>query len=721
MWSQPSERNGKVRKTMDVVGPRQKRRRLNLAYNQFVNDAKMEEVNIVGGQSGYTQVGTAGIQVPLTKFQANNLNIDSLLTSTLSTNPLFNLGSSLNITNFSNEEPNSDDEMEYVISSDSDDCGSDLEEEFDDDSFDWPLSDENAENGDDDDVSPDTEEFQNDVKQSLVQWVVECNIPRCHVNNLLKSLHNDAKLTFLPIDSRTLLSSRRGKIQLIDMPPGKYQHFDIAAALLNILSAMAEHGKELPDVLYILINIDGIPLSKSSLSDFWPILIKVLGWDEIVVGGIYHGAKKPADINQYLARFRDDILRLRATGLEFRGKKVEVVLTAICCDTPATTFVMSIATHNAYYGCRKCTTRGTWVGNIITSSSQAKTAGRVTYSELDAPLRTDESFRTRAQLKHHNKDGKKSIMEELLQDVIGDVVLDYMHLVCIGFRKKELKEWVFGKFDHLRFSVQTSREISAFLIGIGVYIPSDFPRTPRSLLELPRWKATEMRLDLLYICPVAYKPHLNEERYNHMMLLHVAVKILVNRDMCQIYAPYAESLLRLYVTNSGKLYCAKFVTFNVHSLIHLANDVRKHGCLDDFSSFPFENKLQKMKNLLRRSGRPLQQIVRRLEEIDNANRKKGEILVGYSSSNIAGQYKLDDIHYTGPILPQFAGAEQYKVLRFKKYVLLTSLGNNCVFLDNENDVFVIDNFIKHHERVHVIGRRFMKKEICIPIPYHLLL
>lgn len=85
--------------------------------------------------------------------------------------------------------------MEYVISSDSDDCGSDLEEEFDDDSFDWPLSDENAENGDDDDVSPDTEEFQNDVKQSLVQWVVECNIPRCHVNNLLKRLHNDAKLT----------------------------------------------------------------------------------------------------------------------------------------------------------------------------------------------------------------------------------------------------------------------------------------------------------------------------------------------------------------------------------------------------------------------------------------------------------------------------------------------------------------------------------------------
>lgn len=126
--------------------------------------------------------------------------------------------------------------------------------------------------------------------------------------------------------------------------------------------------------------------------------------------------------------------------------------------------------------------------------------------------------------------------------------------------------------------------------------------------------------------------------------------------------------------------------------------------------------IQKMKNLLRRSGRPLQQIVRRLEEIDNANRLKGEMLVKNSSSNIAGQYKLEDIHYTGPILPQFVGGEQNKVLRFKNSVLSTSLGDNCVFLDNENDVFVIENFIKHHERVHVIGRRFMKKEDMYTYP-----
>lgn len=165
--------------------------------------------------------------------------------------------------------------------------------------------------------------------------------------------------------------------------------------------------------------------------------------------------------------------------------------------------------------------------------------------------------------------------------------------------EKDLTEWVSGTFDRLRFSKETIAIISNYLIGIGEYIIKIFARKPRPLPELPRWKATELRLDLLYICPVAYKPYLSNERYSHMMLLHVAIKLLLNKETCKIYTDYAESLLRLYVSTGALLYGAKYVTFNVHNLIHLANDVRKHGPLNDLSAFPFENKLQKMKNLLR--------------------------------------------------------------------------------------------------------------------------
>lgn len=43
------------------------------------------------------------------------------------------------------------------------------------------------------------------VKQSLVDWTLECNIPRIHVSKLLRRLFNDACLTSPPLDSRTLL------------------------------------------------------------------------------------------------------------------------------------------------------------------------------------------------------------------------------------------------------------------------------------------------------------------------------------------------------------------------------------------------------------------------------------------------------------------------------------------------------------------------------------
>jgi hypothetical protein len=83
-----------------------------------------------------------------------------------------------------------------------------------------------------------------------------------------------------------------------------------------------------------------------------------------------------------------------------------------------------------------------------------------------------------------------------------------MHLVCIGVRKKDWNTWVSGKSDKHRFSDQIIKNISAYLLAIGEYISNVFPRTHRPLHELPRWKVTELRLDLLHVCSVAYKPFL---------------------------------------------------------------------------------------------------------------------------------------------------------------------------------------------------------------------
>lgn len=59
------------------------------------------------------------------------------------------------------------------------------------------------------------------------------------------------------------------------------------------------------------------------------------------------------------------------------------------------------------------------------------------------------------------------------------------------------------------------------------------------------------------------------------------------------------------------------LTYNLLSLIHLANDVLVHGPLDSFSAFGFESHLGKIKRLLRGTNLPLAQLKRRLSEIDH--------------------------------------------------------------------------------------------------------
>lgn len=61
---------------------------------------------------------------------------------------------------------------------------------------------------------------------------------------------------------------------------------------------------------------------------------------------------------------------------------------------------------------------------------------------------------------------------------------------------------------------------------------------------------------------------------------------------------YANSLLKVFIDSGAKLFGPQFITFNVHSLLYLPDDVLKHGVLDGFSAFPFENKLKNLKKFI---------------------------------------------------------------------------------------------------------------------------
>ena len=113
----------------------------------------------------------------------------------------------------------------------------------------------------------------------------------------------------------------------------------------------------------------------------------------------------------------------------------------------------------------------------------------------------------------------------------------------------------------------------------------------------------------------------HQKFFNHFLALSISVGIMLNPvsfdDEFGHMLAYSKNLLKWFVDNSQELYGRNFVTYNVHSLIHLHQDVEHfHLGLQEMSAFPFENFMQNIKRMVRKGQSPLSQIVRRISEFE---------------------------------------------------------------------------------------------------------
>ena len=78
----------------------------------------------------------------------------------------------------------------------------------------------------------------------------------------------------------------------------------------------------------------------------------------------------------------------------------------------------------------------------------------------------------------------------------------------------------------------------------------------------------------------------------------------------------AKELLNYFVYNSNESYGDTFCVYNVHGLIHIADDVEYFKkSLQAISAFPFENSLQELKRFVRSRHNPVAQIMKRLRQL----------------------------------------------------------------------------------------------------------
>lgn len=272
------------------------------------------------------------------------------------------------------------------------------------------------------------------MKNKIAQWALQHNIPRNALTDLLKIL---SPYHSLPLDSRTLMETK----SCIGIKPmkdiyggnGDYVYHGLQSQIIKILEIAPEVVTE-NDVIELMFNVDGIPLFRSSLKQFWPVLCAVTVGGNVskpFVVSIYCGSSKPATPDLLLTDLVNELITITEAGITFCGRHLCVRIKGFICDAPARAFIKCTKGHTAYYGCERCEQKGARIDN------------KIVFPEMNAKKRSDDAFVSQEQEQHH-KPGVLSPLLPLKIGLISQVPLEYMHLLCLGAMRRMLLHWLRG-------------------------------------------------------------------------------------------------------------------------------------------------------------------------------------------------------------------------------------------------------------------------------------
>lgn len=498
--------------------------------------------------------------------------------------------------------------------------------------------------------------FMTNKQEKLASWAIAFKQTRASVNSLLKILREDEPL--LPKDYRTLCRTPR-KASFESMDEGFYYHLGLKRCLTAFF---VSNDVPLNDVIYIDVNVDGVPVAKSSKACLWPILINIVNHETVLLVGTYFGKAKPSNVNSYLKPFVEDFLEINRNGLKLFDKIFHLKIRYIVADAPARAFLLNIQSHTGYFSCHKC---------IIKGKHYLK---RMTFAGVDYRPRTDINFRNKTD-KNHHKNNTPLVIENISDlRLVTQVPIDYMHAVLLGVLKYLLRLMIKTRGKPYSLTRAQIRELSARIILISSQLPNEFSRKVRGLDVLNYYKAVELRQLLLYVLPIAFKGIVKPLYFDHFMKFSIAIRILCSPRICIEQNSVAYLLLRSFVKTFPKLYGLYTATFNLHSLLHMPTDVKYIGeSLDAYSAFKFENYLQLLKREAKCGYRIIEQISNRNAEAEEFNINK--ILIQISNKNKILKRKKSD------------GTLEY--IKIYSFLYSTREPNNFVFLEQTSEVIKI--------------------------------
>lgn len=270
------------------------------------------------------------------------------------------------------------------------------------------------------------------------------------------------------------------------------------------------------------------------------------------------------------------------------------------CDIPAKAMVLNMIGHNGFYGCPKCLQPG----------ETTKTArGHVhTYPFVAAnptgPIRTVENVKADAKAaleKLSTQNGIKPPGSCLLSlskyDVVRGTGIDYMHCVLLNVVKLLLSLW----FDPAHSSQLWSCNRSVSIVDLrmeSIHPPNLISRIPRRVSKRKFWKASEYRSWLFFYSLPVMKSILPSEYYEHYVLLCEGVYILNTTAIGRRELHRSSKLLQHFYFKFSTLYSERYLSCNMHQLLHLPKSVEELGPLFTTSCFDHEDANGKLSRMV---------------------------------------------------------------------------------------------------------------------------
>ncbi|OXA56127.1 hypothetical protein Fcan01_09253 [Folsomia candida] len=202
---------------------------------------------------------------------------------------------------------------------------------------------------DTDDESEDEEDsFSKSLafKNKLARWGLNNNITHVAMKELLHILRDEKCGSSLPKDLRTLFRTPKYSSP-VSLGTGKFKYFGIRKAFEI---ANTRGWEDTSSIKLMSIGIDGLPISRSSKSQFWPILAlfdKCQSPNPYVIA-LYFGSSKPGSLKLFLQDFVNEMSDIKNNGISIKDNKYTLNVKCLIADAPARSFLKMCNGFNAY-------------------------------------------------------------------------------------------------------------------------------------------------------------------------------------------------------------------------------------------------------------------------------------------------------------------------------------------------------------------------------------